>query len=207
VPYGSGVPRAADLIPGGLEPPEDVAPDVFEAAMRAYLECRRIDMGQIAAELGVARSTVFRRGGRRDDLIAEVIWYLTRHALLQSIASAEGKAGGERVLGVVGHFMRRVAGARPLRAFLEREPEIALRILTSKHGPMQAGITEALVRLLDEEGIGGDRATLAYAIVRLGEAFLYADVVADQEPDVDRALELISGLVFAATATDRKIVR
>jgi AcrR family transcriptional regulator len=207
VAYVVRVDPGVRFIPGGLEPPDDIAPDVFEAATRAYLGCRRVDMGQIAAELGVVRSTVFRRGGRRDDLIAEVIWYLTRHALVQSIASSAGRSGADRVLAVVAHFMRTVAGAAPLRAFLEREPEIALRVLTSKHGPMQAGIAEALTRLLDEEEVGRDRPTLAYAIVRLGEAFLYADVVADQEPDVDRATELIEGLVIAGTATHREIVR
>ena len=216
VSYRVAVSSPEDLIPGGLEPPEGVAPEVFDAAMRAYLECRRVDMGQIAADLGVVRSTVFRRAGRRDDLIAHVIWYLTRQALARSIASADGLVGTERVLAVIEHFIRTVTRSPNLRAFLEREPEIALRILTSKHGPMQPGITQALTRLLEEEHGRGlilalERETLAYAIVRLGEGFLYADVVADQEPDADGALALIASLVRAhaqdATATDPKTVR
>ena len=40
-----------------------------------------------------------------------------------------------------------------------------------------------------------DTSTLAYAIVRLGEGFLYADVIADRPPDVDRAITVIDALL------------
>jgi AcrR family transcriptional regulator len=197
-------------------PPASIPPDVFAIARREYLACRRIDMGAIAAELGVARSTIFRRAGRRDDLIAAVIWHLTEEVLRRATASATELAGTDRIVAVIERFVRLVAADPALRSFLEREPEIALRILTSKHGPMQAGITSALIELIEEERraglvLGIDRDTLAYAIVRLGEGFLYADVVADQDPDVDRAVELMGSLLRAqaldATATHLKTVR
>ena len=43
--------------------------------------------------------------------------------------------------------------------------------------------------------LGIDRATLAYAIVRIGESFLYADVIADNDPDVDQAVAVIGRLL------------
>jgi hypothetical protein len=40
-----------------------------------------------------------------------------------------------------------------------------------------------------------DTPTLAYAIVRVSEGFLYADIIADREPDVDRALAIVEALL------------
>ena len=40
-----------------------------------------------------------------------------------------------------------------------------------------------------------DPETLAYAIVRVSEGFIYTDPVAEIEPDVDAAIEIASLLV------------
>ena len=39
---------------------------------------------------------------------------------------------------------------------------------------------------------------MAYAVVRLGESFLYADLIAGEEPDVDSAVETFKLLVRPA---------
>jgi hypothetical protein len=39
--------------------------------------------------------------------------------------------------------------------------------------------------------------TLAFALVRVGEAFLYADLIADAEPDVAKASEIFELLLPA----------
>jgi len=193
------------LIPGGLEPPASIPPDVFQLATETYVDCRRVDMGTLAGQLGISRSTLFRRAGRRDELLGEVLWYLTRVTLHEALEEAGERTGLDRVLFVIKAVMLTVSAEPYLRRFLEQEPEVALRILTSKHGPVQAGITEALERLLAEEQERGlilavDRSALAYATVRIGEGFLYADVIADHEPDIDGALQLIASLVRAEAA-------
>jgi len=43
--------------------------------------------------------------------------------------------------------------------------------------------------------------TLAYAIVRISEGFLYADPIADRAPDTDRATTVIEALL---TGLDRR---
>ena len=102
---------------------------------------------------------------------------------------------------IVERFMRLVNDSAPLRRLLEFEPETALRLLTSKHGPVQRGVIDALERLLtfeEERGElrpGIDSGALAYAIVRIGESFLYADVIADNEPDVAQAVTLVARLL------------
>jgi hypothetical protein len=99
--------------------------------------------------------------------------------------------------------MRVVHESAPLHRLLEAEPETALRLLTSKHGPVQRRVIDGLERLLAHEEASGDLrlgvepAALAYAIVRIGESFLYADVIADNDPDVDQAVTLVSRLLRA----------
>ena len=191
----------AALVPGGTEPPEEIPPEIFHAALATYRERRRLDMRALAGDLGMGRATLYRKVGNRDRLLGEVMWYLTRVAMACSLVKAEDRRGAERVVEVLRVFMSAVNGSADLRHFLEAEPEAALRVLTSKHGPVQPGITEALDSLLAQEEERGnlrptiDRGTLAYVIVRIGEGFLYADVIADQEPDVDAAVEVVARLL------------
>src|SRR2546423_177277 len=116
-------------------------------------------------------------------------------------AATQEQAGVERVVGVVHHFLHDVHSQVALRRLLQEEPEAALRILTSKRGVVQQGVIDTVERLLvaEEAQAGGsltlDRATLAYIIVRIGESFLYADVIADNQPDVDRAVEVVAQLM------------
>ena len=41
-----------------------------------------------------------------------------------------------------------------------------------------------------------DTPTLAYAIIRISEGFLYADVIADRQPDIGRAITVIQALLI-----------
>jgi hypothetical protein len=58
-----------------------------------------------------------------------------------------------------------------------------------------------LEELIDAERSGGtfdpglDTPTLAYAILRISEGFLYADVIVDRAVDVDRAVTVIDALL------------
>jgi AcrR family transcriptional regulator len=190
-----------EIIAAGIEPPADVPADIFNAALRTYLARRRLDMRALAGELDISRATLYRRVGGRDHLLGEVIWYLARRSLARAYEGTEDLLGEQRIVTVVERFMRDVHSQPALARLLEAEPEAALRILTSKHGPVQRGIIDVLERLMQvEEGrgnlrLGIDHATLAYAIVRIGESFLYADVIADNDPDVDQAVAVIGRLL------------
>jgi AcrR family transcriptional regulator len=192
---------APEIIPMGIEPPEEIPSDIFAAALATFRERRRLDMRGLALELGISRATLYRRVGGRDHLLGEVIWYLTRRSLARAYEATDQLKGDQRIVTVVERFMRDVHSQPALARLLEAEPEAALRILTSKHGPIQQGIIEVLERLMALEEsrgnlrLGIDHATLSYAIVRLGESFLYADVIADNDPDVDQAIAVIGRLL------------
>jgi len=189
------------ILPEGVGPPADVPPAIFTAALETFLEMRRLDMRALAAELRMGRSSLYRRARSRDHLLSAVLSYLTRRAIVRALDAARGLSGAERVIAVVHHFLHDVHGQAALRRLLQEEPEAALRILTSKRGVVQRCLIDAVERLLAEEEaharveLALDRATLAYVIVRMGETFLYADVIADNQPDVDRAVEVIAQLM------------
>ena len=201
--------------PGGLSPGGDAAldevlpqgtlrpaipPEIFDAALRTILGERRLDMRSLAVELGIGRTTLYRKAGSRDQVLGEVMWFLTRHAIVRALYQASGLTGAARVRRVIQEFLVFISAQPSLRRLLEQEPEAALRVLTSKHGIVQQGVVDALERLLAAEERHGfrpvlDRSTLAYAIVRIGESFLYADVIADKEPDVRKAVEVVAQLL------------
>jgi AcrR family transcriptional regulator len=186
-----------------VEPPADIPREIFDAAVDTFLDCRRLDMRALAGELGISRATLYRHAGGRDRLLGEVLCYRTRLALAAAAAGTEKLKGERRVVTIVERFMRKVHDSTPLHRLLESEPETALRLLTSKHGPVQRRVIDGLERLLAYEeasgelSLGVEPAALAYAIVRIGESFLYADVIADNDPDVEQAVTLVARLLRA----------
>ena len=204
-PAGRGRPADPDgalaMLPEGIGPPADVPPAIFVAALQTFLEQRRLDMRALAADMGMGRSSLYRKVGSRDQLLGAVLWYLTRRAIVRAAEASQGLGGAARVVAVVHYFLHDVHSQAALRRLLHDEPEAALRILTSKRGVVQQRVIEVVERLLAEEEARADarltldRATLAYVIVRIGETFLYADVIADNQPDVDRAVEVVAQLL------------
>ena len=112
------------------------------------------------------------------------------------------------------------SSSRRCAVFIQQEPEYALRLLTSKAGVVQARVIEKVRSLLEARGRSRARSklaagpidTLAYLIVRIGESFVYADVISGQRVDVgDAALAielLLSGKVARrARKTGGAVVR
>lgn len=164
---------------------------------------RRVDMQGLADELGVSRATLFRRAGGREQLIAGALRLLTERTLAAAAQAWETERP-ERALHTTGTgrcFNALVSGSVGLRRLLDNEPALALRVLTDPRGAVQGcivGFFEALLRRdMAEHGLQPliDPGDLAYALVRLGESFLYADVLASRTPDLATAERLQQALV------------
>jgi AcrR family transcriptional regulator len=194
--------------PRGRGRPSSATPgDVLAAGMRHYLRGERLDVKEIAAELGLGRATIYRWFGSRESLIGEILIRLVDWA----VASARKRTrttGAAGLLETFDRYNRTVAG-RPLRAFIEREGKVGLRIIASGSGKVQPHVI-ALVRTAIEAEMRARRyrptiepSTLAYAIVRLGEAFLFNDAVAGIRGDVDRLREVQAALLGVTPARRR----
>ena len=58
----------------------------YDAATRTYLVVRRLDMRELAAEIGVARNTLYRWTGGRERLLQDVICSLSEAAIDEMLA-------------------------------------------------------------------------------------------------------------------------
>jgi AcrR family transcriptional regulator len=189
------------VLPDGIAPPPAVPREMFMAAVDAYLAGRRLDMQSLARRLGVGRATLYRRVGNREQLLDEVIWWRGRRMVATQVLATAHLSGVTRIAAVVGGALRAIEQDRALRAFIESEPDAALRILTGSRSQAGRGMARALASLIDlERGRGAfdaelDTSTLAYAIIRISEGFLYADVVGDRVPDVGQAITVIQALL------------
>jgi AcrR family transcriptional regulator len=189
------------VLPCGSAPPAAVPPQMFAAAADAYASGRRLDMQSLARRLGVGRATLYRRAGNREDLLDEVIWWHARREVTLQLLMAGSQSGADRIAAVVGGVLRGIESDEPLRAFIRSDPDAALRILTGRHSVTAAGLTAALERLIDLERSRGsfdaelDTGALAYAIMRISEGFVYADVLANRVPDSGRAVTVIRALL------------
>jgi AcrR family transcriptional regulator len=177
--------------------------DVLGLATRRFLRGSRVDVQAIAADLGLGRTTLYRWFGSRDELIGEVILTASEPLLKQARRGARGK-GGPGLLETFDRFNRSLANAPPLRQFVEHEREAALRVITSGAGYVQPRMVAMITGLIAEESKAGtydppiEPATLGYAIVRLGEAFLFNDAVAGMRGDVDRLRDVQAALLGVA---------
>lgn len=202
-----GLDDAHAVLPGGAAVPAQIPDEIFAAAVDTFVAGQRLDMRSLARRLGVARATLYRRAGNRERLLDELLWWRARRLLVDQVRASEKLAGTERLVAVIGGVLRAIATDRPLRAFLQSDPETALRLLTGARSTVHRGMASVLEKLIDLErdrgyfDAGLDTPTLAYAIVRISEGFLYADPIADRAPDTDRATTVIEALL---TGLDRR---
>ena len=177
---------------------------VLELARREFVAGRRVDVSAIAAELGVARATVYRWFGSRDGLVGEMIAQDAEDYFRRVRARVRGR-GNRALLQTFDQINRGLARSNALRRFLEQEREAALRILTSSGGIVEPRAVSVIADLIEAEVRRGDYdspvevPTLAYAIVGLANAFLYNDAVAGIRGDVDRLRSVEAALLGVVT--------
>jgi len=177
----------------------------------------RLDTRTLAAELGISRTTLFRRVGNREDLLGDTLWYMGDRTLKAAQRDWEARHGAAvrspdgqlRCLEVMRRYRADIAGNQGFRQFLNDEPALAIRVLTDPQGRVQPRVMTAHVELLRRDVDDGgfvpvvSLENLSYAIVRLGEAFLYSDVLASRAPDLEAASTLLGALVEGrVTATE-----
>jgi AcrR family transcriptional regulator len=207
-----GEEDARAVLPEETRAPAMVPAEIFAAAVDTFTSGRRLDMRSLARRIGVARATLYRRAGNREQLLDQVLWWRARRLLAEQVRASADLTGAARLSAVIGGVLSAIGTDRPLRAFLESDPETALRILTGTRSAVHRGMAAALENLIDlERGRGTfdaslDTPTLAYAIVRVSEGFLYADVIADRAPDIGRAVTLIEALLRGLDLVHRDAV-
>ena len=181
----------------------DRAARIIALAARWIDDSRRLDLQALADELGISRVTLFRHVGSRDELLGKALALLAQRMLATAAARADTERRDDELRSPtfgrhMNHIVIRAAG---LRTLLDNEPSLTLRLLTDPHGHVQPMVVAFVENLLRQDIADAGLVTtiepeaIAYALVRMGESFLYADVLADRNPDVETANRLQQALL------------
>lgn len=175
--------------------------EVYDAAQAVFEAGERVDMGQLAVDLGMAKATLYRWVGSREDLLSQVLVRLAHAAFDAALANAAETPAQGRFEMIARTYIGSIVGMEPLAAFIRAEGPLALRLITTRGGTVQRAVTDRLEAvLLAEESAGGvvlhaPVHDLAYAMARLTEGFIYNDQAAEITPDVDAAVRILMLLV------------
>ena len=178
---------------------------LIATAAQEFEAGRRIEMSALADRLGLSRTTLYRWFGTREELLGTII--AGGGETIVRAARKRSRGGGARaLLATFDAINREVASNAPLRTYLAQEGESALQVLTRSDGVVQPRMVAAIQEVIDDEVQAGrfhppmPTSTLAYAVVRLAEAFLYNDAGGTLRGDVKRLREVEAALLGIATA-------
>ncbi len=166
-----------------------------------FLEGKRVDVNAIAAQLGVGRASIYRWFGSREGLLGAAI----ARQLERMVAYQDKRCrstGGERLNEILDGTIHWIVEDDSLRTYFDNESTAALRLITRSDGAVHrsaVATVEGLIERAEQQGYEPpiERDTLAYALVRLWEAFLYNDAVAGFRGDVERLRQVQAALLRA----------
>jgi len=177
------------------------AQDALDLARTTFLADERVDMQTLAAELGIARATLHRWVQTRENLLDRVLGDLAREFFELSRTPVHGQPD-EVIAEVIKVIVTNTAGFQPIRGFVQREPELALRLLVGERSSVRRRLLEELQQLIAE--ILPDEAEqlrgYAEAMVPVGLALAWPTLVAGDEPSGERIATVSRALLAAARA-------
>jgi hypothetical protein len=162
---------------------------------------KKLDMVELAEALGVGRATLYRWVGDRERLLADIMWDFAANLFEEVFSETKGH-GKSALQHGIRLYMEGLNNSQPLRILLAQDNELAMRILTRRQG---TGVQERAVNLITQSVIGLQTTgvyqakmppnLLAYSVVRIIEGFIYSDISAGCEPDLNGAELVISHLL------------
>jgi len=182
-------------------PRRPTALDALAAATKMFQAGERVDMQGLARTLEVDRTTLYRWVGSREELLAEVLWAL----MDKTVARLRAKAGAGPVAAeiVTGAALATMANVG-MQKFLEREGDLALKLLTTKASEFQQRLIRLIAEVVDLDRRAGHlhsavpAADLPYVLVRIMESYVYLGLITGDEPDAERASRVIHALLPVA---------
>jgi Tetracyclin repressor-like, C-terminal domain len=92
----------------------------------------------------------------------------------------------------------------PLRTFVEREPQLALPLLISARGAVHASVVQELVTAVTETHSPEEAEALERhlsMVTQVGATLQWATLAVGDEPEIERAVDIVRGLLTAGRAT------
>jgi AcrR family transcriptional regulator len=173
----------------------------FERAREYLRDGRRIDMVQLAADLGIARATLYRWTGDRERLLTDAVW-------AEALAIAEHiehetrrRSGLSRIRATCVAYLEYFGRNEGVNAFVRNERDAGLQLITRVGGDFRQRLVEWTRNLIQREIDAGhyrapaDPALLAEGIITIGERFLHHGGDPDVTPDPTSAGRMIDVLL------------
>lgn len=183
----------------GQLPPRPTPLDALRCGRRMFLRGDRVEMGPLAEEIGVNRATLYRWVGGREQFLTEVIWSLLSDTIDNERDTVDD-CGGERVARILTTVVMHVRSNHGMQAFLDREGELAMRLLTM--GPsFQPRLVRTIQELLQTEVSAGRLHVpvpldeLAFELVRLVESYVHRRFITGRDADAASAGRLFRMLL------------
>lgn len=183
---------------GGPRPSLGLA---FRTACRWFMTGKRIDISALAAEVGVSRVTMHRWVGTRDDLLTEVMWHLTSATLDRLLAEIDAAGLTPRAPELLGRYIDAVAANTGVLQLQQEEPETFVRLVTTNASAFQTRLVERVTAVLAADRRDGHLTVdlpddeLAFAVVRLTEAYAHAPTLTGQPADPALATRVLRALL------------
>jgi hypothetical protein len=183
-----------------------VALDAFRLARRTFQAGDRVDMQTLARTLHVDRVTVYRWVGSREQLLTEILWSLIEPTIANlreahCRAALPAGSGPSPAAAVVTGTVRAVIANPGMQRFIDREGDLALRLLTTKASGFEARLVAVIADLVRQEAEAGRLTAvipaddLPYVLVRIMESYVYLGLITGEHPDPDRAARVINALL------------
>jgi len=165
---------------------------VFKLARRQWMAGKRINIGELAKEVGVSRGTVYRWVGNKDLLVHEILWSLAKPTLEKAILETPGK-GLEHIVGVRRKFMTQMLNFPPMRRFISDDPKYALRIQTKDPRSAHYRYIKATAEHISEQETKGyitlpaSALEIAEMMVYTNVSLIYSDIIRGRKPSIEQA--------------------
>lgn len=176
--------------------------DALQLARAAFLEGARVEIGVLAAQLSISRVTLYRWFGSREQLLEQLLVQLAGEFTASARIDAEGD-GDERVVDFARRIMDATAYFQPLRTFVEREPQLALRLLIGESGAVHNSIAQALLDVIAEAHTPEEARRLeknVHTIVRMATALQWSTVAIGDEAETEIAVDIVRVLLATGKA-------
>ena len=172
--------------------------DALRLAREHFLAGERVEMGTLSEQLGINRTTLYRWVGDREALMGTLLSDLVDEWMAVVLPQVRA-TGVEGLLELVRRFLELGASYEPLTTFTQREPALALRVLTDRDGAVTAKSNATISGLLAE--MMPDREVpdeTVRAIGLVARTLVWANLAVDQEPDIEGVIELSRTLLESA---------
>jgi hypothetical protein len=150
-------------------------------------------------------ATLYRWVGSREKLLTEILWSLISRTIdtlrATHCAASIADTGQSPAAAVVTGAVRAVIANPGMQRFIEREGDLALRLLTTRATDFEVRLIALIGQLVDQEDAAGRLDTaipaddLPYVVVRIMESYIYVALITGEHPDPDRASRVISALL------------